>query len=221
MNPIDPPGAPLPDAYTSGVRAIYEYQANHRGEGFDAIWKEVDGETVLAHEGVVFIPERGGEMYMPEAGTSTKSGCLILMGALVAIAFIVAQIIPDEWASGFFALGWKVWLGVGAFVIGFVAFGLVRADRERKENVKQGIWAYGVFLFPDALIIRTDVKNYVYPKKDIIRFDYRRRRKQQNNSYETCAVRLDEYGTEIFDRVTFLRDTTKLLDEWLRRPSDA
>jgi hypothetical protein len=218
-DPIDPPGARLPEPYAQGVQAIYAYQASHRGEGFDAIWQEIGEDTLLVHDGIVFIPQRGGEMYMPEAGTSTKSGCLILLGALVAIAFVVAQFLPDSWSNAFFGAGPIVWIAVGAAVLGIVAFALVRADKERRENVKLGIWPYGVFLFPNALILRTDVKNYVFEKKDIVRFAYRVVPKHQQ-VFETCLVRLDEYGTEVFHRVIFLHDSTKVLEEWRQRPSE-
>jgi hypothetical protein len=217
-DPYDVPGgAPVPDPYASGARAIYEYQASHRGPSFDALWTDVGDDAILVHQGITFLPDRSGYRYVPETRESSRSGCLALLGGVIAVAFVVVQLLPDGCTSTLTGLGFGAWIGVGAVFLGLVVFALARGTRETKSKDERGIWIEGVFLFPDALVRRTKISVEVVPKKDIVRFVYRK--VPSHARHETCVVRRDGNGEESFLYLWEHRDSTKPLDDWLRAPS--
>jgi hypothetical protein len=172
---------------------------------------------VLVHDGIIFLPETRHELYMPEARSSAKSGCLVVGGALVSLGFLALEVLPASFATWVAELPVGVLVGLGLAILAFAYVGLSRADKERNENAKQGIWVAGVLLFPDALVIRSALKVDVYPKKEILRFELRLTSRRDQAEHNTCLVRRGDYGDEEAIRVTCYHDSTELLERWRRR----
>jgi hypothetical protein len=217
-DPFDiPDWAPVPPPYTDGARAICTYQGQHRGRRFEKIFKKVGDDRVLVHDGITFLPYTDRELYMPEARASARSGCLVVLGALVTLAFLAFSLLPSSLVDGLANLPVGVWIGIGVAVLAIGYVGLSRGDKERKANAMHGIWVEGVLLFPDALVIRSQIRVDVFPKKDILRFELRLTARRDQAEHDTCLVRRGDDGDEEAIRVTSYNDSTKLLEEWRQR----
>lgn len=186
-----------PDEYEAGVRAIYEAQAKARGEVFESIWKRTDLESSMEVGGVAFTRDERDPKYVPELGVFAQYAGLRIAGIVGAVLAAIAPFVID----GLDAL----WAHVGKpFPLAFLLVGVVLGamiavyvlDMARVARLeKRGIWVGGVFLFPDAVVVRRDRQIEVVPRGDIVRFAYLPH-KTRTQDFRTWCLYRSKTGTE-------------------------
>ena len=218
----DPYSAPRwaspPDPYRAGVRAIYEAQANARGDGFESIWKRNEFESWMDVAGVTFTRNESDPKYVPELRAFASYSGLKVAGIVGTVLSVLAPLLID--------FADALWERVGrpfplvALIVGIVLGAMILVyvlDTLRVRRLEQrGIWYGGVFLFPDAVVIRRDRQVEIVPRSQIVRFAYLPNKTHAQSLRTWCLYRSPE-GTD--ERVQICgHDSVARYEAWRTAP---